>query len=457
MLNHRVRTFGLTFGLTILFGVGTVPAAQDQPNIVLIMADDQGAECIRAHGGESYETPRIDQLAAAGMRFDHAFANPLCTPSRVKIMTGMYNVRNYASFGELPGGERTFAHQLKTVGYATAVAGKWQLGHDPDAPQHFGFDQACLWQHTVPGRKRPGGPFDSRFVNPILSINGEQKIYDRGEYGPDVCADFLIDFMEQSHRQGKPFLAYYPMILTHCPFDPTPLSEDWDPTRKGSKSYKGPGGAQQQQKHFRDMVHYTDRIVGRIIDKLEGLGIRENTLIIFTGDNGTDSPIVSRFKGRTVAGGKGDMSDEGTRVPFIASWPAVIEPGGVSDELVDFSDLLPTLCEAAGAPLPDDRPIDGVSLMPTLQGQGERDKPFVYVWYARNGKDQGARVFARTAEHKVLRRFGDAGGQFFHCAGPFDEKIIPADQLTKSQRQAKQRLVDAMDTIRQDTRGSDNQ
>lgn len=151
-------------------------------------------------------------------------------------MTGMYNVRNYTAFGVLDRGETAFAHLLKESGYATCIAGKWQLGRQADAPQHFGFDQACLWQHTIGGAKGPHGT-DNRFANPQIDINGKTATLPEGSFGPDVCADFICDFMETN--QDKPFFVYYPMVLTHCPFAPVPDSADWDPKSKGSPTYEG--------------------------------------------------------------------------------------------------------------------------------------------------------------------------------------------------------------------------
>jgi arylsulfatase A len=403
--------------VVVLMGAGL--AAADQPNLIVIMADDLGYECIGANGGE-YKTPNIDKLAADGMRFTNGFANPVCTPSRVKIMTGQYNVRNYVRFGLLPRGETTFAHQLKAAGYKTAIAGKWQLGSEVDSPQHFGFDQSCLWQHTRK-RTRPDTTMDSRFPNPLLEINGKEYDYNDGEYGPQVCADFLCDFIEDN--KDGPFLAYYPMILTHCPFVPTPDSKDWDPTDKGSKTYKG------DAKYFGDMVTYMDRIVGQIVAKLEEQGLRENTLILFTGDNGTDKPVVTMMDGRKIVGGKGSLTDEGTRVPFIASWPGKIKPGQVSDVLVDFTDVLPTLCEVSGAKLPDGYPGDGVSLVPALVGKGQRDKPWLYFWYR-------GQVCARNATYSLVIDKDGSKMRFLEYARPYDAKQLGIDDLTPPQQAA---------------------
>lgn len=366
--------------------------ASSLPNIVLIMADDLGYECIGANGGTSYETPVLDRLAQEGARFEHCYSQPLCTPSRVKIMTGIYNVRNYVRFGLLDRSQTTFAHLLKREGYATCIAGKWQLGREKDAAQHFGFDQACLWQHTVKGNKTNG--HDNRYLNPTIDINGQTADLPKGSFGPDICSDFICDFMEK--HKDEPFFLYYPMILTHCPFVPTPDSSDWNPRGRGTKSYMG------KVKYFGDMVAYMDKIVGKIATKLDALGLRERTLIIFTGDNGTDKPIVSEINGRKVAGGKGLMTDAGTRVPLIANWPGTIRKGTVSSELVDFSDFLPTICDVAGIEVPAELKIDGRSFLPELKG-GEGDpREWIYCWYSRHGRTRG-QEWARTQRYKLYR------------------------------------------------------
>ena len=394
-----------------------------KPNIVLIMADDLGYECIGANGGTSYKTPVLDRMAARGMRFEHCYSQPLCTPSRVKLMTGICNVRNYVRFGLLDKAQTTFAHLLKKAGYATCVVGKWQLSGGFDGPAHFGFDEYCLWQLN----RRPG-----RYPNPGLEVNGKQVDYSNGEYGPDVATDYACDFM-QRHRD-RPFLVYYPMILTHCPFEPTPDSPDWDPKSKGSKTYKG------DPKYFGDMVTYMDKLVGKFISKLEELGLRENTLIIFTGDNGTDKPVVSMMGKRKVAAGKGTMADAGTRVPFIAQWPGAIPEGKVCRDIVDFSDMLPTLCECAGVAVPQKLAIDGRSFLPQLKGEKGQPREWIYCWYSRNGNAAQAKEFARTPRYKLYRT-----GKFHDISkDPLERKPLAAEGLGKEAAKARAMLEEAL-------------
>ena len=415
----------LTILTALLLGVFNVQA-NDRPNIILIMADDMGYEALSSNGSESCKSPNLDKLAAKGVRFTNGFSNPICTPSRVKLMTGQYNVRNYVKFGWLDREQTTFAHQLKAAGYATAIAGKWQLGRDKDSPQHFGFEQSCLWQHTRSGRSKDGGKtIDRRFVNPQLEFNGVEKDFTNGEYAPQICTDFICDFIDENKK--KPFLVYYPMILTHCPFDPTPDSTDWDPKRLGSTTYKG--DRNDPQRHFRDMVAYADKAVGQIVAQLEKSGVRENTLIIFTGDNGTDTPIVTPWNGTKVVGGKGTMSDTGTRVPLIASWPAGIQkPGRVVDDLVEFTDVFPTLCEVTGAKLPKNHPGDGASIVPVLRNQADaRRKDWIYIWYRKQ-------VMVRNKQYSFVANQDGSKAALTRYDSPFNGTKLKDSALTKTER-----------------------
>ena len=424
-------TSTLTTLAALLLGAFTAQA-NDQPNIILIMADDMGYEALSSNGSESCKSPNLDKLAAKGVRFTNCFSNPICTPSRVKLMTGQYNVRNYVKFGWLDREQTTFAHQLKAAGYATAIAGKWQLGRDKDSPQHFGFEQSCLWQHTRSGRSNEDGKnIDRRFVNPQLEFNGVEKDFTNGEYGPQVCTDFICDFIDKNKK--KPFLVYYPMILTHCPFDPTPDSTDWDPKRLGSTTYKG--DRNDPQRHFRDMVAYADKAVGQIVSQLEMSGVRDNTLIIFTGDNGTDTPIVTPWNGKKVVGGKGTMSDTGTRVPLIVNWPAGIRKAGrVVDDLVEFTDVFPTICEVTGAKLPKNHPGDGASIVPVLRNQaGARKKDWVYIWYRKQ-------VMVRNKQYSFVAKQDGSNAALTRYEGSFNGTKLKDSALTKTERALKKQF-----------------
>lgn len=389
-------------------------APSPRPNIVLIMADDLGYECLRCNGSKMYETPNLDKLAASGMRFENAHSQPICTPTRVQIMTGIYNNRNYVRFGLLDPQVTTFGNLLRNAGYATCIAGKWQLKGGYAGVKKFGFDRHCLWQLN----RRP-----SRYPNPGLEIDGEQKDFKNGEFGPDVVTDYICKFLEEQKGKQQPFLVYYPMMLPHWPFVPTPGSKDWDP-EMWRDSKNEPGGY-RDQKYWDGMVRYTDKMVGRVVNKLETLGMRENTLVIFVGDNGTYRGVTSKFDGRDYRGGKGTTKDAGTHVPFLVSWPGTIEKGQVRQDLVDVSDVLPTLTDTAGIELPKALNIDGISLAPLFSSKA-RVKPYIYCWYQRNGLRQKARQLVRTDRYKLY-----ASGKFFDIQKDPEEKspIDPASAM----------------------------
>jgi arylsulfatase A len=395
-----------------------------QPNLILIMADDLGYETIGANGGTSYKTPNLDKLAASGVRFTNCFVQPLCTPTRVQLMTGRYNVRNYISFGNMDPRAVTFANLLKPAGYATCITGKWQLGRDADLPKKFGFDESYLWQLT----RRP-----PRYANPGLEINGVEKDFKNGEYGPDLINDYALDFINR-HR-AKSFFLYYPMMLTHGPYQATPDSPDWDPKAEGEQVNVKP-------KHFGEMVTYMDRLIGKMMERLDALGLRENTLLIFVGDNGTGRGTRSMMGERLVIGGKGSTTETGMHVPLITNWPGKTPAGKVCADLVDSTDFLPTLLDAAGVKAPAGDELDGRSFLP--QSKGERGSPrdWIYSWYSpRQSEDRTVREFAFNQQYKLYR-----DGRFFDLRqDPAEERPIPTAKLSAEAAAAAKMLQTALD------------
>lgn len=404
MKTLRILAFILAALLPVTAAVSAAPA---KPNIVVILIDDMGYECIGANGGTSYQTPAIDKLAATGVRFEHCNVQPLCTPTRVQVMTGIYNVRNYTDFGEMDPKSVTFANLLKPAGYATCISGKWQLGTDVNLPKQFGFDEHCLWQHTRAGvGKAPG-----RYMNPGLEINGVVKDFTNREYGPDIVSDYALDFIQRN--KGQPFFLYYTMMLTHAPFQATPDSPGYG--KKGSgKDVVRPDGINQ---NFADMVAYTDKLTGKLIAKLDQLGIRENTLIIILGDNGTQRGTLTMMGSRRFIGGKGAPTDAGMHVPLIVSWPAKAAAGKVSRDLVDSTDFLPTVCEAAGVAVPAGLNIDGRSFLPQVRGEQGKPRDWYYSWYAPKKEGGVIAEFAATQDFKLSRT-----GAFYDLRKDIEEK-----------------------------------
>ncbi|MEX0315905.1 MAG: sulfatase-like hydrolase/transferase [Allomuricauda sp.] len=367
--------------LIILFICGckqdkTLPKIERKPNIILIMADDLGYETLGVYGSDSYKTPYLDQLAYEGMRFEHCYSTPLCTPSRVQLMTGKYNFRNYIGFGLLDPGEKTFGHYMQEAGYATCIAGKWQLlgnSHQQELaggkigtfPEKAGFDDYCLWQIDELG---------SRYKDPLLSIKGKGTQRYESKFGPDLFVEHIKDFMNSN--KDNPFFVYYPMVLTHDPFVPTPDNQefkDFDATSKVNDTI-----------YFGEMVTYMDKLIGRIVNETETLGIRENTLIMFIGDNGTDRDVISTISGSALKGDKGYTTDAGTHVPFIANWKGKIKAGSVNDNLIDFTDFLPSVLEAATQEKLDEKLTDGLSFYPQLVQEEYEARDWVFCHYDPN-------------------------------------------------------------------------
>lgn len=406
-----------------------------QPNIILIMADDLGYECLGCYGSASYETPHLDRLAATGMRFDHCYAQPLCTPSRVKIMTGRSNARNYIKFGIFDFKEKTFAHALKVAGYDTCIVGKWQLtGRGANGPYQAGFDEYCLWH-----MEDCFAPKGSRYHDPKIIKNGKPLPGLKGKYGPDVFCDHICDYLERhKSKNSNPFLLYYPMALTHGPFVPTPDSKDWNRKVKSNTKY------------FADMVAYMDKIIGRIARKLDELGLRENTLILFTGDNGSPGRMPSKMQdGRVIKGGKGQTTDAGTHVALIANWKGATPAGKVCKDLVDFSDFLPTLAEAAGAPLPNGVTIDGRSFLPQLKGKKGNPRQWIFCHYNPRPERTKLVRFARDKRWKLYAT-GDnkrAGNLYDITADPLEQNPLDPTQAGPEAATAKKRLQSARNSI----------
>jgi arylsulfatase A len=420
-INYASIVFG---GWLILYSCGSFAftssvISNDQPNIILIMADDMGYECLSSNGSLSYTTPELDKLATNGIRFTQCHSQPLCTPSRVKIMTGRYNSHNYIDFGYLDVKEKTFGNMLKNAGYKTMVAGKWQLNGvntneegcmDQDRPYQFGFDEYCLWWLTKKG---------SRYANPRIVQNGELLQTTIDDYGPDIVSDYITGFIERN--QKNPFFVYYPMMLVHSPFQPTPDSPEWKMEGKRTEIDK---------KYFKDMVEYTDKVVAKIINKLDKLNLTDNTMVIFVGDNGTNSDIITQTKKGPYRGGKGHLQDNGTHVPMIVGWPAGGKKNFTSSDLVEFSDFVPTFADAANEALPEN--IDGRSFLNLLTNKPYSPRETIFIHYyptTTKASDRNG-CFVRTTRFKLY-----SDGRFYDLeTDKWEETELNTTSLTGSQK-----------------------
>ncbi len=432
--------------LSLWLAVSAVATGQVQrPNILLVLADDVGQEVLGCYGGESYPTPHLDALAQSGMRFQHGYSMPVCHPTRLSLLTGKYPVSlGNVGWGDFPKAEEehSLANVLKSAGYATAVVGKWQLclmKDDLQQPRRLGFDQWDVfgWHE---------GP---RYYEPMIYRNGRVREDTLGHYGPDLYVESLIEFMKANRE--KSFFAFYSMALCH---DVTDDLERPVP--------HGPFGRYDS---YAEMVAEMDRNVGRLVAALNALDLREKTLILFTSDNGTPQqmiiraegnqlikePVVSRRHGRDIPGGKKKLTDDGTRVPMIATWLGTIKPNQVVDDLVDCSDFLPTFAELAGAELSNQRRLNGQSFAKRLRNEGPAPRQWAYAQSnalpkpggtAPDGKDTGQR-WMRTAEWKLY-----SDGRLYHMQTDGEEKHpILKDADTEEQRAIRAFLSKALGEI----------
>lgn len=398
-------------------------------NVIVIMADDLGAEGLSCYGSEIYTTPNLDRMAREGVRFNNAYATPLCTPTRVMIMSGLYPPRTgfQGLIGKGPGVRmpasiKTFGHYFRDAGYQTAIAGKWQLGkfHEfPGQPVEHGFDTYCMWTWFYKGKK------SSRFYQP--QIHREGKIFDRSasDFGPDEYNEFLLEFIDENAK--KPFCIYYPMALVHSPFIHPPELEELARTKYTDDLDK-------QTIAYGHMITYMDHLVGKILSRLKKHGIEKNTLVLFTGDNGTGRQITSRLAGMDLKGGKGTMTEAGSRVPFIAWWPDTIKPG-VRDEFFCLVDLVPTITTLAGIKL--DRKVDGMDLSHLLTGKKGKDRELVLINHGRG-------YFVRDKRFRL-----NQDGKFYDIPVASDKERYSEKRATNSEHDAhRQRLQRILDEFR---------
>ncbi|HBE72051.1 MAG TPA: arylsulfatase [Planctomycetaceae bacterium] len=416
-------------------------AKASSPNIVLVMADDVGIEGVGCYGGTSYATPNIDRLAMEGVRFTQAYAQPLCTPTRVELMTGKYNHRNWKYFGILDPAQKTFGHAMQSLGYRTAIFGKWQLySYDPPElpgaskrrgtgmhPKDAGFDEYALF-HALHTEDK-----GSRYANPTMlegtaTGTGVLKTY-ADRYGEDIWVEKILSFFD-SHRDTPKFV-YYPMALPHWPFEPTPDSEDWNPRETPAPDVK----------YQKDMIEYMDTVVGRLVDGLQHRGQREDTIIIFYSDNGTHLSVRSEMQdGRTIRGGKATSQQTGIHVPLIVNWSGHFEPS-ITDALIDASDFFPTILDLADVPakaVPDSvsKELDGTSFAPVLRGEKTQHRESAFFWYdPRPGWDKEnfhRSVFAVNHTHKYFR-----DGRLLRLADlPLSERLVPREKWTATDQAA---------------------
>lgn len=376
------------------------------PNLVLILADDLGYGDLGAYGQKEIQTPHLDRLAAGGLRFTQAYAgSSVCAPARSALMTGLHNghgrVRDNVPHGvHLQPGDLTVAEVLQRAGYRTGAFGKWSLGDhfESGAPWRKGFDEFFgypnqdhahfyyphfLWDHDR-----------------VLLLDGNRPGR-KPQYAPDLMIERALGFLAKAGKDPRPFFLYFPSTLPHWSEFP----------RQSPESHAIPDDAPYTtrpwppvEKNYAAMVTRLDHDVGRLVAKLDEIGVREHTLILFTSDNGPSAESVHDIAFFRSAGGfrghKRLLYEGGVRVPLIANWPGVVPAGRVDHTVCGGWDILPTFAELAGQPVPPH--VDGISLAPVLRGRPlARPREFLYWDYGHTRSAFQQAV--RTGDWKAVR------------------------------------------------------
>lgn len=427
-----------------LFSFPALAAQLNRPNIVFLLADDLGQRDLGCYGSTFYETPNLDQMAKEGARFTQAYAAcPVCSPTRASVATGQWpqrtGVTDYigapqpakwrrntklspAPYSEqLALEETTIAETLKAAGYATMHAGKWHLGPEGYWPENQGFDV------NMGGIDR-GGPYGGK---KYFSPYGNSRLPDGpdGEHLPDRLASECARFIEAN--KDRPFFVSYWFYDVHTPLMAREdLRVKYEAKRKklGLSPQFGREGERdvrlvQEHAVYAGMVEAMDQAVGTVLRKLNELGLREKTLVIFTSDNGGLSTSEgSPTSNHPLRAGKGWLYEGGIREPLIVRWPGMVKPGTVIDTPVSSPDFLPTLTEVAGANLPEKYPGDGISLVSVLKGGPSPVRPLFwhYPHYGNQGGAPGSAV--REGDWKLIEWQEDGRKELYNLRDDIGEQ-----------------------------------
>jgi len=411
-------------------------APPKKPNFVFFLVDDLGWRDVGCYGTKFYETPAIDRLASEGMRFTDAYAAcPVCSPTRASILTGKYparlNLTDWipghkpkdpkllvpAFHQELPLAEVTIAEALKAAGYACASIGKWHLGGEPYYPDKQGFDL------NVGGTAKGQPP---RYFSPY----GIPTLADgpKGEYLTDRLADEAEKFIEQN--RDRPFFLYLPHFAVH-----TPIQGKEEITAKYAR--KPPDG-DQKNATYAAMIESVDDSVGRVMKKLQDLGLADRTVLFFMSDNGGLAGVTSNAP---LRGGKGTLYEGGIREPMIVKWPGVVRSGTTASTPVTSTDFYPTILEMAGLPPKPEQHVDGLSLVPLLKESGPLRRDTLYWHYPHYHRTTPAGALLH-GDWKLIEYFEDGRLELYNLRDDIGEQHDLASAMPEKARELQKMLAD---------------
>jgi arylsulfatase A len=407
-------------------------------NVIIILEDDIGYEIPAYTGGQSYKTPQMDAAAQKGMQFTHCYSSAMCSPSRVSLLTGKYGFRNYYWWGVLDSSQKTIANMLRDNGYSTCVAGKWQLDGGDAGIHGFGFDDYCVFDPVQETDSSDTEENKYRYKNPALFQDGAylSQAFAKSRYSDDIFADYALDFIDRNKK--KNFFLYFSFSECHQPFSPppdNPYYASFDPLT--SKTNKG---------FFPGMVSYMDSKISAILNKVQEAGLSDKTYIFILGDNGTDKTVNSIYKGRQVTGGKTFTNEFGLHVPLIVIGPS-ITPGSINKNIVDFTDIMPTIAQIAKIPktnwgtygMLDGIPFYKQFATPDIQG---RTWSYGYFLpYPQNKVQQ--KVYVQDTAYKL---YDNTNGNYFYNIqkDSLEQAPIPDNKLTNREKKIKQNFQNVL-------------
>lgn len=404
-------------------------SAENGLNILLIVADDLGYEKLGAYGGVDTQTPQLDRMASEGVLFTRAYASAVCTPSRMSLYTGSY-VTRHQYFRVIPVHKgrddsvnfdqwTSLATYFQRAGYQTTVTGKWQLAgleFHPEHPRSAGFDSWCIWQIWREGAKT------TRYWNATYNQDGQVLEDIDDDFGSDVLTRYVIDRMRTAKAANTPFLIQHNMVLPHVPIVDTPQTKT-----EGKKA------------SLDSLIAYMDGEVNELVKALEDLDLLSSTLVVFVGDNGTQSNTPRRTDDGVVRGGKKDLNDAGTHVPLIFYAPGHLKGGTRLDGLVDITDLYPTLLDLAGLemePAPKIT-VDGISFHDALLGNAPFPRQYVTAGFAND-------FFVFDGQWRLHHR----KTRLVDCRNLPEEKIVDPASASPEALAARNRLLPWLNTLR---------
>ena len=440
----------------LVCGASLMSAQKNTPNVIYILADDLGYGDLSCYGQDKLQTPNIDRLAKEGMLFtNHYSGNTVCSPSRAVLMTGQPTGKCYIR-GNVSGDEAqaalepawtTLPEIFKAAGYATGAYGKWGLGNtnstDNQSPLNHGFDEYCGWRNQVVAHTY----FPSSYI-----FNNKEVPLQPGTYVHDIIMDKAFGFIRRNAEANKPFFCYIPTAIPHAAMHcPAELHEKYKKLYPQFNEEVGKYNAGKGEKcpnvinpiaGFAGMMEHLDAQVGDLLNMLKELGIDDNTIIIFSSDNGAhhEGGHNPKFWNSTggLRGGKRDMHEGGIRAPMLARWPSVVKAGSVSDHNSAFNDVLPTITDLLGQSTPQQ--AEGISFLPTLKGKKQKQHKAIYLEFFK--KDEMFSQALRMGDWKLYKQINEPVELYNLKSDPYEKNNI-AEENPKIVKKA-DKLVEKM-------------